>query len=254
MNSIPDTASISAVFLDLSGVLYDGDKVITGAPEAVARLREGGLTLRFVTNTATKSRQQILDKLQQLGFQLTAEELFTAPDAALAYLRDHRLTPYALVHPNIKPEFEFPGEPDAVVLGDAREDLNYTNLNRAFRLAKAGCPLIAIGENKYFREGNNLCLDAGAFVHALAWAADVTPVIMGKPSVDFFAQVVASTGLEAQQCLMVGDDVLGDVEGALQAGLQARLVRTGKYQSDDEEKLNPPAQALASIADLPDLF
>lgn len=245
-----DTAGIGAVFLDLAGVLYDGDKVIAGAPAAVARLRERGMRLRFVTNTATKSREQILDKLHRLGFQLEAAELFTAPDAALAYLRQQRLTPYALVHPNIKPGFEFPGEANAVVLGDAREDLHYANLNRAFRLVKAGCPLIAIGENKYFREGNTLCLDAGAFVHALAWAADATPVIMGKPGADFFAQVVASTGLAPGQCLMVGDDVLGDVEGARQAGLQARLVRTGKYQPGDEDKLNPPATVIDNLGSL----
>ncbi len=242
-----NTTDMRAVFLDLSGVLYDGDQVITGAPQTVARLRECGLVLRFVTNTATNSRAQILGKLRDLGFQLDGDELFTAPDAALAYLRQHQLTPYTLVHANIRPEFEWPGEADAVVLGDARDELKYTNLNRAFHLIKTGCPLIAIGDNKYFRDGDILCLDAGAFVHALAWAADVTPVIMGKPSVDFFAQVVASTGLSPEQCLMVGDDVLGDVEGALKAGLQARLVRTGKYQPGDEDKLQPPATCITNL-------
>ena len=33
---------------------------------------------------------------------------------------------------------------------------------------------------------------------------------------------------------MVGDDIFGDVEGALNAGLQACLVKTGKYQPGDE--------------------
>lgn len=39
-------------------------------------------------------------------------------------------------------------EPDCVVLGDARDELNYRNLNQAFRIAKAHKRLIAIGENK----------------------------------------------------------------------------------------------------------
>ncbi|ROQ19759.1 HAD superfamily hydrolase (TIGR01458 family) [Marinimicrobium koreense] len=247
---------IKAVFFDLSGVLYEGDRRIDGAIEAVAAARDRGLVLRFVTNTATKSREQLLEKLQQLGFDVTAQELFTAPDAALAYVREHQLTPYALVHPSIKALFGPLGdrEPDCVVLGDARDELNYRNLNQAFRIAQAHKRLIAIGENKYFNDGDALCLDAGPFVRAVAWAADVEPVVMGKPNPEFFHQVVTSTGLPPEQCLMIGDDVFGDVEGALKAGLQARLVKTGKYQAEDEKKLSPAAIVLESVKVLPSML
>lgn len=252
----PKDQEISAVLLDLSGVLYDGDRVIPGAPEMVTELRKRQLILRFVTNTATKNRAKILRNLQGFGINLSSEELYTAPDAALAYIRTHKLHPYALVHTSIQSEFQdqFQGEPDCVVLGDARDDLSYANLNRAFQLVKSGCPLIAIGDNKYFRDGDKLCLDAGAFVKAICWAADAQPIVMGKPGVDFYAQVVASTGLAAEQCLMVGDDILGDVEGALKAGLQACLVRTGKYQPNDENRLQRPARVIDSIADLRELL
>jgi HAD superfamily hydrolase (TIGR01458 family) len=256
VDCVNEISGTGALFLDLSGVLYDGDTAIAGAREAVERARARNLVLRFVTNTATKSRAQILDKLRGLGFKLAPDELFTAPDAARAYIQSHRLSPYALVHSSIRREFEAlaKGEPDCVVLGDARDDLNYPNLNRVFRLVHAGCPLIAIGENKYFLDGDVLSLDAGPFVHAIAWAADAQPVVMGKPSRAFFNEVVASTGLPTEQCLMIGDDVFGDIEGALNAGLQARLVQTGKYQSGDEQRLQPAALTLESIARLDELF
>lgn len=250
------TDSIKALLLDLSGVLYDGDQAIEGAAEMVQKARDKKLVLRFVTNTATKSRRQILDKLAGMGIELEEDELFTAPDAARAYLREKSLTPFCLIHANIRPDFhEFcHGDPNAVVLGDAREDLNYANLNRAFRLAQKGSPLIAIGENKYFAEGDTLCLDAGPFIHAVAWAADAEPIVMGKPGKEFFQQVVNSTGCKAEECLMIGDDVIGDVEGALCAGLQARLVKTGKYQDGDEGRIEPQAETLDSIADLGSLL
>lgn len=250
------TDSIKALLLDLSGVLYEGDQVVEAAPETLRKARDRNLVLRFVTNTATKSRRQILDKLSGMGIELEDEELFTAPDAARAYLREKSLTPYCLIHANIRPDFhEFcHGDPNAVVLGDAREDLNYSNLNRVFRLVHKGCPLIAIGENKYFAEGDTLCLDAGPFIHAIAWAADAEPIVMGKPGKEFFQQVVNSTGCKANECLMIGDDVIGDIEGALKAGLQARLVKTGKYQDGDEERIDPKAETLESIADLESLL
>jgi len=87
---------LKALFLDLSGVLYDGDRVIDGAREAVTAARERKLTLRFVTNTATKHRDAVLSKLRDMGFALQPEELFTAPDAALAYIRERQLSPYGL--------------------------------------------------------------------------------------------------------------------------------------------------------------
>ena len=54
-----------------------------------------------------------------------------------------------------------------MLLGDARQDLNYDNLNAAFRLCKSGAPLIGIGMNKYFKDDEGLKLDAGGFIRLL---------------------------------------------------------------------------------------
>ena len=244
--------NIKALFLDLSGVIYEGDQVIPGAIEAVAHARAQNLLLRFVTNTATSSSQQIIDKLARLGLHIEAEELFTAPIAAKTYITMHGLHPFCLIHHAIQADFADIDQhnPDCVLLGDARDDLTYAALNQAFRLCKAGAPLIGIGMNKYFKDENGLNLDAGAYIHALEWATDSEAIIMGKPSAAFFAQIVASTPYETTECLMVGDDLTGDVQGAIDAGLQACLVRTGKFQPQDEQLLPAGAQLADSLADL----
>lgn len=241
-----------ALFLDLSGVLYQGNTPIEGGDKAVSQAREQGLVLRFVTNTATDSRTNILAKLKKMGIHVEENELFTAPIAARHYLQDNRLRPYCLVHPAIEDEFEDleQSEPNCVLLGDARDKLTYESLNQAFRLCHEGAELIGIGRNKYFKDETGLNLDAGPFIRALEWAADVEAEIMGKPNRSFFDQVVASTGLAPEQCLMVGDDVQADVLAAMDAGLQGCLVRTGKYQSGDEDQLHGSARQVDSVADL----
>lgn len=246
------TSSYDALLLDLSGVLYDGNRIIPGACEAVAAARDKGLVLRFVTNTATKPAATLMKDMQQMRIDVRADEIFTAPMAALAYLRQHGLRPYLLLHQAIRHEFETldQRDPDCVVLGDAREDLTYANLNTAFRLCKQGAPLIGIGMNKYFLDDDGLMLDAGAYIRAIEWAADVEAIVMGKPSADFFEQVVRSTGVPAERCLMVGDDVVADVLGAINAGLQGCLVKTGKFLEGDEMKLPREARLIDSIADL----
>ncbi|HBA33813.1 MAG TPA: TIGR01458 family HAD-type hydrolase, partial [Gammaproteobacteria bacterium] len=95
-----------------------------------------------------------------------------------------------------------------------------------------------IGDNRYFRtEDGALHLDAGPFIRALAYAAGVDPIYLGKPAPAFFQMACETMGLPPGEVLMIGDDVEADILGALNAGLKAALVKTGKYQPGDENKL-----------------
>jgi len=242
---------IRAVFLDLSGVLYDGDTLIPGALEAVRQLQDSPLHIRFVTNTSRKPRQVLLADLRRFGFAVDSAGLFTAVDAARGWLREHGRRPHCLVHANIRGEFaDFDQrDPDAVLVGDAEDGFTYAAMNEAFRLCVQGAPLLGVGYNRYFKSDGRLWLDAGPFVRALEFAAGVEALIVGKPAAGFFHQVLASAGVAAGEALMVGDDVFGDVEGALGAGLAACLVRTGKYRAGDEGKVPGDYPVVDSIVE-----
>lgn len=233
------SSTIDAICLDLAGVLYQGPRALPGARAALEQLRQSGLPLRFATNTSQRNRQQILADLSSLGLPIQDEELFTAPQAAHDYLHSRGLTPFCLIHPNLESEFDdlAGNHVDAVLLGDAGSGFSYTHLDQAFRLLQQGAPLIAIGTNRYYQLDDGLHLDAGPFVKALEYAAGCQAIITGKPSTTFFEQVLASLGTAAAATLMVGDDVHGDVEGALKAGLQGCLVQTGKYRPGDEHRI-----------------
>ena len=247
---------MQALFLDINGLLVEDGLPIAGALQLVARARQRGVPIRLVTNTATKDHATILAELRGLGFELSAAELFTAPLATRHYLIRHRLRPHALVHPAIAASFAdlAVGQPNCVVLGDARDGFTYGALNPVFQLVQQGMPLIGIGRNRYFREGGQLLLDAGAFLQAIEWACRVEAVVIGKPATAFFLELVNSVGLPAGDCLMVGDDIEADVIGALAAGLAGCLVQTGKYRPPDRERLPREARLIASVADLPALL
>ncbi len=229
---------IGGVLLDLSGVIYVGRQLLPGALEAVARLQAAGLPLRYITNTTRSTRAQVVAKLTAMGLEIDPEHLYTAPLAARDYLNEHHLVPHLLIHPQLEPEFAecLAGTPNAVVVGDAGRAFTYDNLGRAFRLLLEGCPLYAMGINRYFRDERELCLDAGPFVKALEYAADTQAVVLGKPAPAFFQAAAASLGCPPQAVLMVGDDWEADAEGAMRAGLQALLVQTGKYRAGDENR------------------
>ena len=245
---------IKAIFFDLSGVLYEGRHVIDGAVQAIRRAQDSDLAIRFVTNTSRMTRQAILVELARLGFSIQQDQLFTAPVTAMEWVRQHGRRPYCLVHRDIQSEFADldQTDPNAVIIGDAADDLNYANLNRAFQLCQQGASLLGIGRNRYFKLQGELQLDAGPFIAAIEYAANTEAIIMGKPSADFFAQVVASSGCRPQEVVMVGDDVYGDVEGALLCGLQACLVQTGKYQAGDEDRIEQHFPVYPSVVEAVD--
>ena len=242
---------VRAIFFDLSGVLYVGDEPVPGAVKALQQVQASDLALRFVTNTSRKTRAQLLSDLAALGFDIESATLFTAPLAAKAWIRERNLRPFCLVHREIVPEFADldQNDPNAVILGDAAEDLNYERMNRAFRLCLEGAPLIGIGDNRFFKSGELLYLDAGPFIHAIEYATGAHAIIMGKPSVEFFQQVIATTDFAPGQVLMIGDDVYGDIEGALAAGMQGCLVRTGKYRKGDEGKITGEFSCVGSVTE-----
>jgi ribonucleotide monophosphatase NagD (HAD superfamily) len=123
----------------------------------------------------------------------------------------------------------------------------HTNLNHAFRLLLDGAELVATGDNRYFKASGQYWLDAGPFVRALEYAVGVEARVMGKPSTDFYAQILADADLQAAEVIMLGDDIHGDIEGALSAGLQACLVQSGKYRPGDEEKIVGAFSATPSL-------
>ncbi|MEH6473358.1 MAG: TIGR01458 family HAD-type hydrolase [Halopseudomonas sp.] len=243
------------IFFDISGVLYTGKEAVPGAQAAIKRAQASDLKLRFVTNTSRRTRHQLVADLKTLGFNIDPTTLYTAPTAAHAWITSKGLRPYCLIHQDILSEFAHLDQtnPNAVLIGDAAEGFSYQALDRAFQLCQSGAPLVGIGRNRYFKLDNQLHLDAGPFIQAIEYAAATEAVIMGKPSKGFFEQVVASTTLPDGSILMVGDDIYGDVEGALVAGLGGCLVKTGKYQPGDEALIQKEFSCVETVSEAVEL-
>lgn len=236
---------VQGLLIDIAGVISINGEAVSGAPEGLKRLRDHNLPLRFVTNTTRKTQHDLVARLQNQGFDLESNDVFSAPVAARNYLEQHQLRPHLLIHPDLTPQFDGmeTDDPNAVVVGDAGDAFTYENMNLAFRVLMEHGTLIAMGDNKYFQDEQGLSLDMGPFVHALSYASGVEPVVVGKPAQTFFQQALEDLGIEAEHALMVGDDLEGDVGGAQNAGLRGVLVRTGKYRPEDEnrEEISPDA-------------
>jgi HAD superfamily hydrolase (TIGR01458 family) len=253
------TAHVQGLLIDLDGTVYQDNRLIPGALEALARLKQSGIVYRFVTNATGHRRATIQIKLKNLGIPVLLEEIFSAPFAAAQWLRAFpKARVWILTRGDAQNEFEGLNlnseSPDFIVLGDLMDRFTFELLNKVFRKLLEGAELVALQKNRFWMVQDQLTLDAGPFVAALEYASGKSARLIGKPSDEFFKLALEHLGLPASKVAMVGDDLDADIAGAKKAGLSSVLVRTGKFRSDELETSSiRPDCIIGSILELPEV-
>jgi HAD superfamily hydrolase (TIGR01458 family) len=252
---------MTAILLDIDGVLHVSGDPIPGAADAVRALRADGHRLRFVTNNTTRARAGLARELQAIGIELGEDEISTTPIAAGKLLEGMRVL--ALTMSSVREDLAahvtlVEEDAEAVLLGGADETREtgevfaYENLNLAFAALRAGARFVCLHKNRWWQTADGARLDAGAFVAALEYAAQVEAEIVGKPTAAYFEAALAELDSTPSAAVMVGDDVEADIGGAKQVGMRAVLVRTGKFRPAALAEADPqPDAVIGSIAELP---
>ena len=266
--------SPAGYLFDLEGTLYQGDTILPGAAAVIRRLTELDIPFALVTNTTSKSRSMIVARLAAHGIAVPERQVVTAPRAAatLALSKGwHRVSAFlasaSLV--DLEPLVLCGGvsdmddglsgppgsmPPDGIIVGDLGTRWSFGLLQEAFTYLRQGAGFIACSRDRYFRQGEELVLDAGPFIVALEYATGGEALLAGKPSRAIFDAAFAALGLDASQrreVVMVGDDIRADIGGAIDAGLTAWAVRTGKFSPGDVEAHGiTPARIMADLREL----
>jgi HAD superfamily hydrolase (TIGR01458 family) len=243
-----DTRPVRGILLDLDGVVYVRDTLLPGSLDAISKIKVSGIRLKFITNTTRRPRRRIAEDLTQMGLRAELDDIFTPAAIARDFLADRNLTPFLVVHPDLREDFSgLPtGSEEAVVIGDAGAFFTYDLLNQAFRKIIRGAAFVALAKNRnYLDRDGELSLDAGPFVEGLEYASRRAATVFGKPSPMFFRLAVEALGCAAENIVMIGDDPEADVSGAMASGLMGILVETGKYRPGHETYLPQPPTLIA---------
>jgi HAD superfamily hydrolase (TIGR01458 family) len=238
MTKKPNFVSIKGFLIDIDGTLYFKGEAIPGAIEVIDKLRELGFKLLFLTNTDSKTPKTILKILHSFGFNIKIEELFTPIIALREFLVKYpNKRSYFVTTEEVENEFQDFQKvrnseiPEFVVIGDFQDNWDVNRLNKAFQYALKGAKLLGTQGNWFYLDRNGEpVIDTGSFVHMIAKAANVDPIIFGKPSKEYFLQAIQKLNLSPDELLVIGDDIESDIQGAINAGLKGILVRTGKGQ------------------------
>jgi HAD superfamily hydrolase (TIGR01458 family) len=252
---------MTAILLDIDGVLHVSGEAIPGAADAVQELRAEGHRLRFVTNNTTRARAGLAAELRAIGMELEEDELATTPLAAGRLLEGLRVLPLTMtaIREDLARHVTLVDEGAEVVLVGGADETDetgvvfaYENLNRAFAEVREGARLVCLHKNRWWQTSRGPLLDAGAFVAGLEYAAETDAEVVGKPTAAYFESALAELDAAPGEAVMVGDDVEADIGGAKRLGMRGVLVRTGKFRPAALRVADPqPDGVIDSIADLP---
>ncbi len=224
--------------LDAFGVLNLGDTAIPGAVSRMKELRQRGKTLVVLTNAASYTRGQLLDKYHRLGFDFSAEEVISSRDVAAARLGS--IAPGAVwaaisadgdtfddIDADIADAIAHPDVLDTadgfLFLSTARwSDQLQDRLIGAMR--RRPRPLVIANPDIVAPREKGLSVEPGFFAHRLLDEVRAEVFWFGKPFSGGFDQAIARSGYPAHRLAMVGDTLHTDVLGGAAAGCGTVLV------------------------------
>jgi ribonucleotide monophosphatase NagD (HAD superfamily) len=129
-------------------------------------------------------------------------------------------------------------ETAAAVLVLHVNDAPMTELERAARAVVAGAKLLTANYLPAYAGANGPIFSRGAMLTAaIAKAASVRPIVVGKPSRAAVQELRDHLGVPSERLLVTGDDVRMDVALGRQGGSLTVLVRTGITGGTDLSRL-----------------
>jgi phosphoglycolate/pyridoxal phosphate phosphatase family enzyme len=254
---------IRLLAIDLDGVVYRGNVMLPGADSFVARAREEGKWVVFVTNSTLRPRGYYAAKLRAMGIPVVPQEIVTAAHATGRYLKGlfNGTSPSIFLLgergleeelEDLEPRYLSPGDREvaqAVVVGLDR-GVNYEKLCKAVRDVMEGALFIGVNGDPLWPVEEGFMPGVGVFLSAIETATGVKPFIVGKPNTYMLELAMEGVGCQPSQVLMIGDKLDSDIMMGKREGAWTALVLSGVTSPRDLEEAPPEMEPHVVARDL----
>ena len=228
--------------IDLDGAMYRGDSEVKGAAEFIHRLQEHAIPYLFVTNNASLTPDEIVEKLH--GFQIPArkKDVFTSALATASYIKrkEEAAKCFVIGENGLQEAIKDANLPivqedaDYVVIGLDRE-MTYQQMAEAGLQIQSGAELISTNQDKAIPKTRGLYPGNGALTAILTTTTGVEATFVGKPNKIIMNEAIKRLGVEKDKVMMIGDNYETDIQAGMQADLDTLMVLTGVTKYEDIE-------------------
>ena len=244
---------IKHVALDMDGTIYMGSHLFPFTQDFLKMLRDNGIGYSFLTNNPTRSISDYLAKLEKMGIEATADNMYTTAVATIDHLKANmpdvkRI--FVIGTPSMKAEFELagfeltsedPGDMPQALIVAFDTTLEYGRLCHASWLASQGLPYIATNPDRVCPTNlDTVLVDCGSLCACIEHATGRKPdLVIGKPNPGMLDGILYRHGLKPDEIAMCGDRIYTDVAMARNAGALGVLVLSGETTLDTAMNSDP---------------
>jgi 4-nitrophenyl phosphatase len=254
---------IKSLILDMDGVIWKADAPIGDLASIFKRARERGLKYVFATNNSTRTSEQYVEILKELGVDVEPWQVITSSQAvahAIAHKFPRGTKVFMIGEDGIRMALEERGfeilsvveapSAQAVVMGIDR-NITFEKVVEATLLVQNGTPFYATNTDRTFPTPRGEIPGSGAWISVITTATGVQPIIAGKPFPFLMELSLEKLGTKKEETLIVGDRLETDIAAGQAVGCPTALVLSGVSTKEQAEVWKSPPTIIAqSLSEL----
>ncbi len=226
---------VQGVICDMDGVLWKGDEPLPGLQAFFAFLEEHRIAYQLVTNNASKTPEQYVEKLARMGVKTSAEHVLSSAMGTADFIAETwpGARVYAIGGEGLLQALTQRGltlsdgsAADVVAVGWDRH-LSWEKLATATRLIHRGAHFVGTNPDRTYPTENGIVHGNGAQLAALQAATGKAPFVVGKPEPLLYRYAVQRMDVAPQTTLVIGDRPETDIIGGLRLDMLTALVLSG---------------------------
>ena len=249
----------NAFIIDMDGVIYHGNRLLPGAAEFVAWLKEKNKKFLFLTNSSERSPAEISQKLARLGIEVDSSHFYTSALATAAFLASQKPNGSAyvigepgLIHAMYEAGYTMNNvNPDYVVVGEAR---SYTldTIEKAVSLVLGGARLIGTNPDLTGPGEKGLVPACGALLAPIELATGRKAYFVGKPNPLMMRHAIRKLGVTREETAIIGDRMDTDIVAGIESDMETVLVLSGvTNQAELARFAYAPLHILEGVFEIP---
>lgn len=198
-----------------------------------------------MTNNSSKSTEDYIKKLSQMGISSQAEDFLTSTDALVLFLSQKQYRKvYAFGTTSFCKQLMLSGIPVTTELSDDIDclcvgfdtELTFQKLEDACILLNRGVDFIATNPDWVCPTWYGFVPDCGSVSEMLFRATGRRPKFIGNPEPEMPLLAISKFGFRKEDAVVVGDRLYTDIACGVNAGISTILVLSGETGIDELEK------------------
>lgn len=244
--------------IDMDGVLYHGNKLLPGVKEFVGWLVSSDKKFLFLTNSSERTPQELKEKLQRMGIDVTKDSFYTSALATAMFLNSQKPNGSAyivgdagLINALYNIGYTMNNvDPDYVVIGETRS-YSYEIIEKAINMVLNGARLIGTNPDLTGPGEHGIVPATKSLISPIEMATGKQAYFVGKPNPLMMRNALKKIRCIREETVIIGDRMDTDIIAGIESEIDTCLVLSGITTKDTIDQFPyKPKYILNGVADL----